>query len=183
MGEIRGHAGTAECRGALRLARNPSTPGSQPLCLRAEVRASGFSAPRFPAPRRSGRLSGGRAALRPPLPSAAFPPLSGSLRACWGGHRAAQPPSRVRGTGGPSLPAPGGPLQRQAAWRRGGAGAGPGCQQPGPPHPGPVQLERLSLALQIHARPGAATPKRRRCRARPGQQTLAPWPDSALPPL
>lgn len=158
--------------------QHPREPAALPPGGGESERLLGAPVPRPPQVGETVRGPG-----RPP-PSAAISSIpTGSLRACWGGHRAAQPPSRVRGTGGPSLPAPGVPLQRQAAWRRGGAGAGPGCQQPGPPHPGPVQLERLSLALQIHARPGAATPKRRRCRARPGQQTLAPRPDSALPPL
>lgn len=68
MGEIRGHAGTAECRGALRLARNPSTPGSQPALPPGggeRERASRASRrPGSPPPAGPGDCPGGRAALR-----------------------------------------------------------------------------------------------------------------------
>lgn len=101
MGGIRGHAGTAECRGALRLARNPSTPGSQPALPPGggeRERLLGAPVPRPPQVGETVRGAGPPSAA--PLPSAAFPSLSGSLRPRSpppGSEAQAAPRSRLRG--------------------------------------------------------------------------------------
>lgn len=175
MGEIRGHAGTAVCQGALHRGQHPSTPGSQPALPPGGGKRVGLSEPRF-RPLQVGET----------VPVGARPPVlrCHRQRSCPSlgprgrvgvATRATRPPPQVRGTDGPSLLALRGPLQRQAGWRRTGRAPGLAVSSQGSHTRAPASWSvSASLCRYMHAQ-GQQCPQRRRSRAgrrsRPG---LAP---------
>lgn len=169
MGEIRGHAGTAECRGAPRLARNPSTPGSQPALPPGggeSERLLGAPAPRPPQVGETVRGPG-----RPP-PSAAISSIPIPLRVPEGvlgwppGRAAPLPGPRHRrplapGSGGPP------PAAGSLAARRGGRRAWLSAARAPTPGPRPA---------------GASQPRSAdTCTPRGGNAQTAPVPGQAGP--
>lgn len=178
MGEIRGHAGTAVCQGALHRGQHPSTPGSQPALPPGGGERVGLSAPRF-RPLQVGETV--PVGARPPVlrchRQRSCPSLGprGRVGVATRATRATRPPLQVRGTDGPSLLALRGPLQRQAGWRRTGRAPGLAVSSQGSHTRAPASWSvSASLCRYMHAQ-GQQRPQRRRSRAgrrsRPG---LAP---------